>query len=137
MPPFYPSAMSENDNGTTVPVQRTNSNDDDGRPSYASAGEETVCASYLTFPSGHTPEDYLAFNIGAENAPVTLELQRVTTNYAVYDSESGAVSGLYVNLDEFDGEPPEETGFAIAEATEEDFEESGTSADEEVEALFG
>jgi hypothetical protein len=132
--------MSDNDNGTTVPVQRTDNPDDDGRPAYESAGD-TICASYLTFPSGRTPEDYLAFIIGGENAPVTLELQRVTKNYAVYDSESGAVTGLYVNLEEFDGEPPEETGFALAEADEEDFEqavqEEEADAQEEVEALFG
>jgi len=107
-------------------------------------GTQELTGMYVSLAAfGESPEEFIEVAIG-EEGPVALVKNKDTTNYGVYESESGAISGSYFAHDVLgseetdDGESaPEERGISISPATEEDFEEAQDEMEEEAEALLG
>lgn len=101
-------------------------------------GQQDLTGMYVSLAAfDGEPFDFIEVRID-DDGPVTLNKQKDTTNFGVYESESGAISGMYVShdiLDSDEGEAPENRGISIAPATEDDFEDSQT--DEELEDEAG
>lgn len=139
--------MSEETQTVTVNAQLQDTTSA-GKGEYASpdAGTQTICTSYLQIPEGREADEYLAFVLFADDAPTTLVRTGFSGsdndgNYAIYESQSGAIVGMYIHRDTFDGEAPEEIPLSLAEADESDFEDAKNAVEEavenEAEALFG
>lgn len=131
--------MSDETQTTTVNAQLQDTTSA-GKGQYASpdVGTQTICTAYLQTPEGRDPDEFLAFVLFAEDAATTLQRTGFSGsdedgNYAIYESESGAITGFYVHRDTFEGEAPEEIPLSLAEASEEDFEEAKNSVEEAVE----
>ncbi len=91
--------------------------------------------------------EYMALTVSDE-AEVTANFQKSTTNYVVFETPGGAVVGLGIHKsivedvhgidltgDEPDG-APESIGLAFAASTEDEWEEAEAVDEEEVEALI-
>lgn len=107
------------------------------------AGSQDLTGMYVslaTFGEGNDPLGFIEVEV-AEEGPVSLAKNKDTKSFGVYESASGAISGMYVSHDVLgseegeDGfEAPEERGISISPATEEDFEESQESEELQEEA---
>lgn len=134
--------MSDNDDATTVNAQLQDVTSA-GKAQYASpdVGTQTICTSYLQPPEDREPEEFVAFVLGADEGATTLQRTGFSGsdddgNYAIYESENGAITGMYIHRNTFDGEAPEEISLSMAEASEGDFEEAENAQEDEAEALF-
>ena len=109
------------------------------------AGSQSLTGMYVSLAAfGEEPEAFIEVVIGDEG-PVSLVKNKDTKSFGVYESESGAISGMYVSHEVLgseeteDGfEAPEARAISISPATEEDFEESQESEElqEEAESLL-
>lgn len=104
------------------------------------AGSQDLTGMYVSLAAfGESePEDFIEVTIG-EEGPVSLEKGKDTKSFGVYESESGAISGMYVSHEVLASEEtedgfvaPESRATSISPASEEDFEES--QEDEALEA---
>lgn len=114
-----------------------------GKAEYASADVATqlICTSYLRVPDDRDPAEYTSFDLFVDEPTTTL--QRVgfsgsddDGNYAIYESEGGAVTGLYLHRSIFDGEAPDEIGMSLSGSSEEAFNEAENEADDEAADLL-
>jgi len=137
--------MSDNNTETIVAEQSKTTENYDVYESAEVAGSQDLTGMYVSLAAfGENPEAFIEVTIG-EDGPVSLTKTKDTKSFGVYESESGAISGMYVSHDVLgstegeDGfEAPDERGIAIAPATEQDFEESQESEElaEEADALL-
>lgn len=103
------------------------------------AGSQDLTGMYVSLAAfGENPEDFIEVVIG-EDGPVSLTKGKDTKNYGTYESESGAISGMYVSHDVLGSEEtedgfvaPDERGISLDHASEEDFEESQEAGEEEL-----
>ncbi len=120
--------MSQN-----IEVRQQNLDATDSMAQFESPDSEDVCASYLSRNVADELGEFANLTISDE-AEVTAERQKETANYAVYETAGGAVTGLYISHDVFDGdESPESIGLEFAESDEEAFEEAQAEREEEAE----
>jgi len=131
--------MSEETQTTTVNAQLQDTTSA-GKGEYASpdAGTQTICTSYLQIPEGREADEYLAFVLFADEGATTLQRTGFSGsdddgNYAIYESESGAIVGMYIHRDTFEGEAPDEIPLSLDEADESDFEAAKNAVEEAVE----
>ncbi|AGM11574.1 hypothetical protein M199_gp092 [Halogranum tailed virus 1] len=137
--------MEDNTTITTQHQKTTSA----GKHEFASpslASGQAICTSYIVGEAfGEEAPEFLNIVLNSENATGTLHLASVsgsgTGNYGVYETESGAVTGLYISRDTLgvdgDADPddfPQEIPFSLAGATEEDFEEESEDTEMQDEA---
>lgn len=110
-------------------------------------GSQDLTGMYVSLAAfGEEPEAFIEVEVG-EEGPVTLTKNKDTASFGNYESESGAVSGIYISHDVLESEESEEgdrvapdtLGISISPATEEDFEQSQQSEEleDEADALLG
>ena len=127
--------MSQN-----IEVRQQNLDETDSMAQFESPNSDDVCASYLSRNVADQIGEYATLTI-SEDAEVTAERQKETSNYAVYETAGGHVTGLYLSRDLFDGdESPESIGLTFFESDQESFEyaqaERNEEAEEEAEGLL-
>lgn len=125
---------------TTIEVRQENPEESENMAQYESPNGETVCASYISRNVAESLGEFATLTI-TDEAEAEASLQKTTTNYGVYETSNGAVTGLYVALDEFeDREAPDTIGLKFSESNEETFEEAqeeiAEDEEEEAEALL-
>lgn len=112
-------------------------------------GSQALTGTYVHLAAfdGDAP-DFIEVRVGDDEA-APLAKKKDTTNYGVYETEGGAISGMYVSHDSIDSpegdegdrEAPEDLAISLAPATEDDFEEAQDEAEEAIEeeasALLG
>lgn len=125
---------------TTITTRRQST---DGKHDYASpdTGDyQAICTGYVVAKIGQKVGEFLAFVI--DDTGDRLELQRVSGggdgNYAIYDSDRGAVEGLYIHREAlaelgFEDEIPETLGLGLEIADEDDWDEAEQDGEEAVQ----
>lgn len=125
--PLCSNTMSQ----TTIEVRQQNLDATDSMAQFESPDSEDVCASYLSRNVADSLGEFATLII-TDDAEAKAELQKETANYAVYETAGGAVTGLYISRDLFDGdESPESIGLEFDESDEEAFEEAQAEREEE------
>lgn len=120
---------------TTIELRQQNLDETDSMAQFESPDGEDVCASYVSRNVASELGEFASLTI-SDDADVTADRQKETTNYAVYETAGGAVTGLYVNselLADDEGETPESIGLQFSESDEESFEEARAAIEEEAE----
>lgn len=124
---------------TTLRLSKSNGAKNQYESPKTDAGQ-TTCNSVLRNEmfGGDGPE-FLAFEFMTEDPTDSLELERTTKNYGVYEHSSGAVEGFYIHRRHFaDREPPESLDVRFEPTTEdswdEQVEEDAVEVDEEAAA---
>lgn len=120
---------------TNIEVRQENPDETENMAQFESPDSEDVCASYISRNVADELGEYATLTISS-NADVTATRQKTTTNYAVYETPGGAVTGLYVSrevLTEDDDDAPESIGIEFSESDEESFEEAIEEIQEEAE----
>lgn len=127
---------------TTIEVRQQNPDETDSPAQYESPESEDVCASYFSRQVSEQLGEYASLTI-SDSASVEAQLDYDTKNYAIYETPSGVVEGLYISHDVFteDTESPESIGLTLSESDEEAFDESmmdeQEAAEQEADALLG
>ena len=108
------------------------------------AGSQDLTGMYVSLATfgDSDPLGFIEVEVADEESlPVSLTKNKDTKSFGVYESASGAISGMYVSHDVLgseDGEDspvaPDERGISITPANEDDFEESKESEELEEEA---
>lgn len=111
---------------------------------YESADGSSIVGMYVSDGAAEDIGEFGALTISDE-AQVNATLDKTTTNYGVYSTEGGAISGMYVGhalLEQVGGEStedgfdaPDSIGLTIAPSDEDAFEEAQGVDEEEEEAL--
>lgn len=122
------ATMSE----TTIQLREQNPEETDKMAQYESPNEEAVCASYIARAVADRLGEFAALTID-DDAEVEAELQKTTQRYAVYETPGGGVTGLYVNLDNFEDEAPETAGLQFSPSDEDSWEDAMEDVEEEAE----
>jgi hypothetical protein len=124
---------------TTIEVRQQNLDATDSMAQYESPDSEDVCASYVSRDISEQLGEFATLSI-RDDASVEAHLQKETTNYAVYETAGGHVTGLYISRDLFGDESPESIGLSFAPSDEESFneaqEEREEESEEEIEGLL-
>lgn len=124
-----------------IHLRQTREATDDQRATYESPDApdgQDVCTMYARSEFVEALGAFGVLTVGGENG-VTAELTRSTKNYAVYDTENGAVTGLYISRDVLDvGEDedaPESVSVLFQPSDEDAWDEALEAvAEEEAEA---
>ena len=129
---------------TTIEVRQQNLDATDSMAQYESPNSDDVCASYISRKVASDLGEFASLNI-SDDASVEADLQKETTNYAVYETPNGLVTGLYISREVFGEDSPDSIGLTLSESSEEAFEEAQAerneeeeeAAEEEADALLG
>ena len=111
---------------------------------FESADGDTIVGMYVSDGAAEALGEFATLTISDE-AEVSATLDKTTTNYGVYSTDGGAVSGMYVGLDlledtfgsdeEEEFEAPESIGLTLSPSDEDSFEDAAGVDEEEEEAL--
>lgn len=131
--------MSQN-----IQLRQQNPEEEDKMAQFESPDGDAICASYVARSVAEQLGEYAQVTV-SDDAEVTASLNKTTTNYGVYETPGGAVTGLYVSHDaltsihggESDAEnAPESIGLSFAPSSEDEWEEADTVDEDEVDGLL-
>ena len=131
--------MSQN-----IQLRQQNLDETEKMAQFESPDGDAICASYIDRSVADQLGEFAQVTISDE-ANVNAELSKTTTNYGVYETGGGAVTGLYVSHDTLaevhGGEAnaenaPESIGLAFSPSTEDEWDEAEEVDEDEVEGLL-
>ena len=131
--------MSETDS-----IQVAVDNETENYAVYESADEDTIVGMYVSEGAAEQIGEFGEVTVST-SAEVEAGLNKTTTNYGVYETAGGAISGMYIShdlleqltdSDEYEqDDAPESVGLTIAPSTESAFEDAQGVDEDEEEAL--
>jgi len=131
LPPLTTNAtMNE-----TIQLRQQNLDATEKMAQFESPDGDDICASYVDRSVADQLGEFAEVTI-TDDAEVSADLTNTTANYAVYETPSGAVTGLYISKDVFDADAPESIGLSFAPSTEEEWGEAEEVDENEVEGLL-
>jgi hypothetical protein len=109
---------------------------------YESADGDTIVGMYVSSGAADSIGEFGEVSV-SDSAEVEATLDKTTTNYGVFSTSGGAISGMYVShellselFDEYDAdESVDSIGLTISPSDEDSFEESAGVDEAEEEAL--
>jgi len=123
----------------TIPLRQQNLEATEKMAQFESPDGDAICASYVDRSVADQLGEFAEVTV-SEEADVNANLSKTTANYAVYETPSGAVTGLYISHDTLEEmgeeEAPESVGLAFAPSTEEEWEEAEEVDEDEVDGLL-
>jgi hypothetical protein len=124
----------------TIQLRQQNLDATEKMAQFESPDGDAICASYIDRSVADQLGEFAEVTI-SEDADVMAELDNETTNYAVYETPGGAVTGLYISRDTLaemaeDGDVPESIGLSFAPSSEDEWEEAEEVDEDEVSGLL-
>lgn len=127
---------------TDNPIQLREQNPDetDKMAQFESPDGDAICASYIDRDVADQLGEYAEVTVAeAGEEEVSANLSKTTTNYGVYETPGGHVTGLYVTRDVLDDmagdeeEAPESISLVFSPSDEDAFESAREAIQEEAE----